>query len=75
MVEKQEEQEKQDKQKPDIRDLVVADLELRFQKGLRDYGVPLRPFNGRSALLDLYEELLDSVCYLRQLIYEEDHGT
>lgn len=63
-----------EEKKPDIRDLVVDDLEIRFQKGLEDYGVPLRPFNGRSPLLDLYEELLDSVLYLRQLIYEEEHG-
>ena len=61
------------KEKPDVRDLVVADLEERYAKGLQDYGVPLQPYNGRNALWDTYEELLDAALYLRQFIYELDN--
>ena len=38
----------------------------------KDYGTGLQTFNGRDALIDLYQELMDAVMYLRQLIAEED---
>jgi hypothetical protein len=51
---------------------VIDDIEGRAAMGKRKYGHTLRPHNGRSALQDLYEELLDAVQYLRQLMEEED---
>ena len=50
--------------------LVVADLVARREVGVAEYGVPLSAGNGRDALVDLYEELLDAVCYLRQALEE-----
>lgn len=59
--------------KPCIQDLVIADIEARKQVGIKRYGTVLQPFNGRSALLDAYQEALDLCQYLRQLLYEEEH--
>jgi hypothetical protein len=47
-------------------------MHQRKQLGLSRYGVALQPFNGRSALVDAYQEQLDHVVYLRQAIYELD---
>ena len=57
---------------PAVWPLVVADMQQRDQVGREQYGTPLQPHNGRDALVDLYQELLDSVVYCRQLIYERD---
>lgn len=46
----------------DVVRLVQADLEARVEAGRR--------LNGRRALQDLYEELLDACCYLKQLLEE-----
>ena len=54
----------------DVTPLVQADLAERSRKGIQTYGVPLRTHNGRNALQDLYEELLDAACYTRQWIEE-----
>lgn len=53
-----------------VQDLVIADIRKRMELGIRRYGTPLRAFNGRDALRDLYEELLDATCYARQAIEE-----
>lgn len=53
-----------------IVDLVQQDLTDRKALGISKYGTPLQAFNGRSALLDAYEEVLDLACYLRQLLEE-----
>jgi hypothetical protein len=45
-----------------------------MQKGIQTYGIPLQAFNGRDALQDLYEELLDACCYLKQYIEEQNEG-
>lgn len=58
--------------KPAVWDLVVADMQQRDQEGRRKYGTPLQPFNGRRALVDAYQEVLDLVVYLRQELYERD---
>lgn len=58
---------------PLIVGMVVQDLCGRSQKGIETYGTPLQPHNGRDALADLYEELLDACQYLRQVIYERDN--
>lgn len=58
--------------KPAVWDLVKADMTARDVEGRRKYGVPLQPENGRDGLVDLYQELLDAVVYVRSLIYERD---
>lgn len=50
--------------------LVMADLALRKQQGLKKYGTTLQPHNGRDPLIDAYQEALDLCQYLRQGIYE-----
>lgn len=46
--------------------LVIADLEARGVMGEQKYGTPLMAENGRFALMDLYQELLDAVLYAKQ---------
>lgn len=58
--------------RPSIQSLVRADLEEREQVGIQRYGTPLQPHNGRTALVDAYQEALDLACYLRQAIAEQD---
>lgn len=45
--------------------LVCADLLERAAMGQTKYGVPLMADNGRDHLIDLYQELLDALCYAR----------
>lgn len=52
--------------------LVIADLEARAAAGIMTYGTLLRPFNGRDALKDAYEEALDLAMYLKQAMIERD---
>lgn len=61
---------KKNKNKP-IADLVIADLRERKKAGLKKYGTYLQANNGRSALQDLYEELLDAAQYIKQAIEEQ----
>ncbi len=42
----------------------------RHEFGLAKYGTPLQPFNGRDALTDAYQELLDGAVYLKQAVLE-----
>lgn len=58
-----------------IWDLVIQDMQQRDQVGRERYGTPLQAFNGRDALVDLYQELLDAVVYCRQLIEEREEET
>lgn len=58
--------------RPSIQSLVRADLDLREQVGIERYGTALQPNNGRDGLRDLYEELLDAACYIKQLIVERE---
>lgn len=53
-----------------IWDMVIADMVKRDHVGRARYGVPLQAHNGRDALQDAYEEALDLVVYLRQVIEE-----
>lgn len=57
---------------PCVQDLVIQDLEHRKAVGIRRFGTTLQPHNGRDALRDCYEELLDACNYMRQCIYERD---
>ena len=49
---------------------VGDDIEARVRSGERKYGVRLRAHNGRNALLDLYQEILDGVNYAQQIALE-----
>jgi hypothetical protein len=53
-------------------DLVMADMGARDRMGAARYGSRLQPHNGRDALRDAYEEILDAAVYLRSVIYERD---
>lgn len=53
-------------------DLVIADMKERDKVGRERYGTPLQAFNGRDGLVDAYQEALDLVVYLRQVIAERD---
>ena len=55
---------------PLIGPLVKADIDGRMALGKKKYGEELRAFNGRSALLDAYEEAIDLTMYLRQALEE-----
>lgn len=54
----------------DVQSQVIDDIVARRQVGIERYGTQLQPHNGRDALRDLYEELLDACCYIKQLIIE-----
>lgn len=54
---------------------VIADLEARSEAGKIKYGTALYTENGRDALVDLYQELLDAVCYLKQRLLEDKNQT
>jgi hypothetical protein len=51
--------------------LVIEDVQQRAAVGKRKYGVTLRPHNGRNALQDAYEEVLDLAQYLKQALLEQ----
>lgn len=55
----------------DIQWMVIGDITLRREVGIKRYGTPLQPNNGRNALQDAYEEALDLAMYLKQLLVEE----
>lgn len=46
------------------------DFMSRVEKGVQTYGEPLTAFNGRSSLVDAYQEALDMMAYLKQGILE-----
>lgn len=56
----------------DIQSMVIDDIRGRRELGIRRYGTALQAGNGRDALQDAYEEGLDLVCYLKQLMVERD---
>ena len=53
-----------------ILDLVMRDLESRALAGRDKYGTFLESHNGRDALMDAYQEVLDLAMYLRQALEE-----
>lgn len=57
----------------DVAELVKQDIEARIQHGAKLYGERLTTHNGRDALLDAYQEVLDLAVYLRQMMYERDN--
>ena len=54
-------------------DCVLEDIRARAEMGREKYGTYLRTHNGRDALWDLYQELIDAVMYLRQKLLEEEY--
>ena len=55
---------------PAIQQLVIEDIRDRMEHGKRKYGTYLQAHNGRDALRDAYEEVLDLAVYLRQILAE-----
>ena len=51
-------------------DHIAEDVEARIRLGERKYGTRLKANNGRDAMLDLYQEVLDGVNYSKQLVIE-----
>ena len=49
---------------------VLKDLTDRAALGHGKYGTFLKTYNGRNALQDLYEELLDACMYVKQHLME-----
>ena len=47
-------------------EMVIEDMKQRDNEGRQKYGTPLQTSNGRDALVDLYQELLDATVYIRQ---------
>ena len=58
---------------PAVWNLVMEDMFERNVQGIRKYGAPLQPFNGRDVLKDAYQEALDLAVYIRQAIFERDN--
>jgi hypothetical protein len=58
---------------PAVWDLVIDDMKQRDSFGNKKYGTRLQPYNGRDYLVDLYQEMLDSIVYIRGMIYEMDN--
>lgn len=50
---------------------ILSDLQDRATEGRKKYGVFLETHNGRDALMDLYQETLDSVMYAKQYELEQ----
>jgi hypothetical protein len=54
----------------DVTAAALSDMKARDEWGRSKYKTPLQPFNGRDALIDFYQEVLDGAVYARQYIYE-----
>jgi hypothetical protein len=53
----------------------MVDLAERRKMGIAKYGTELKANNGRSALIDAYQEALDLCLYLKQAIIEQEAKT
>lgn len=74
-VERQEEQPSPTANEyPAVWPLVIMDMANRDQVGRKRYGVPLQPHNGRDALRDAYEEVLDQAAYIKSAMIERDES-
>lgn len=58
---------------PHMHDIAAQLLDARKQLGISRYGQPLQPFNGRNAVQDVLEEVLDSAAYIAQVAWEQEH--
>lgn len=50
--------------------VVAHDLEARVEMGATKYGARLQTNNGRDAIMDAYQEVLDGINYLKQALLE-----
>jgi hypothetical protein len=57
---------------PKLHDLLSSDILARKEHGARKYGQALQAENGRSFLLDIYEEILDAAVYLKGELEERE---
>ena len=57
-----------------VTDAVIKDMVDRRELGTKKYGVELLSNNGRDALLDAYQESLDTTLYLKQCLIERDRA-
>jgi len=53
-------------------EMLREDLEARAEMGLKKYGTKLRVNNGRRAIVDLYQEIMDAIMYAMQARLEGD---
>ncbi len=56
----------------DVGEKVMEDIQARINFGYKKYGTLLQTNNGRDALMDAYQEAIDLVMYLRQMLLERD---
>jgi hypothetical protein len=54
-----------------VQDALIRHIEQRKALGIERYGRPLQTFNGRKAIKDLLEELLDGAAYAMQAEMED----
>lgn len=52
--------------------LLKEDLNARSEMGREKYGTVLRTKNGRRAIVDMYQELMDAIMYAQQARLEGD---
>lgn len=50
---------------PSCWQLVISDMKAREEYGRKKYKTVLQPNNGRDALVDAYQEILDLAVYLK----------
>lgn len=55
-----------------IYEMVIDDIKERAEIGRETYGEPLKANNGRKPLVDMYQEMLDGVQYLKQHLVEQE---
>lgn len=55
-----------------IETVLLPAMQQRHDHGVEKYGQPVRRFNGRDALIDLFQELLDALVYTQQEISERE---
>lgn len=55
-------------------DAIAEDVEARIRLGERKYGTRLKAHNGRDAMLDAYQEILDFLNYIKQGVIEDRPG-
>mgnify|MGYP003345817272 CR=1 FL=1 len=60
------------KKKKPVGHYLLSDIKKRMKVGKKSYGTYLFTNNGRDAMLDLYEELLDACFYIKQAMMERD---
>lgn len=55
-----------------VAESVIDDIRERMADGTKKYGTALQPFNGRNALVDAYQEVLDLAQYIKQRLVEDE---